>query len=452
VGRATRLAILLIVVPLAAAAADQLLARAVEQITARDFQAACNTLRPIVRQAASNPDAWNLLGICESELNHIDAAREAFRSGLKAAPASIPLHENLGLLYFNAGEFAEARRYLAKAVALGSDQPGVAFSLAASEIRTGERARGLAGLLKLEQPLAGQAAYWTERGWMELAGDPAAAALSFDRAIGLAPDDARALNGAASAAEARQEDEKALSLLLRAKKAQPSDIRILMHFGALCLRRDLTVDALDALERAYKLAPSNDLALFLYARAQIAFQQWQRAHDLFSEFDRRVPKYAPAQYALGWLDLKLNRPGEAREHLEKSLAMDASQADPRCDLAQLDFDEDRLEEAKTQWLAVLKAQPRHVKANIGMADLLLKSGDLQGAKERYEAGIAADPESGPAHYKLSTVLFRLHENERAAQERARGTELNAQAVKAAKTVLVLAQPDGRLLTGADAWR
>jgi len=212
------------------------------------------------------------------------------------------------------------------------------------------------------------------------------------------------------------------------------------------------VDALDALERAYKLAPSNDLALFLYARAQIAFQQWQRAHDLFSEFDRRVPKYAPAQYALGWLDLKLNRPGEAREHLEKSLAMDASQADPRCDLAQLDFDEDRLEEAKTQWLAVLKAQPRHVKANIGMADLLLKSGDLQGAKARYEAAIAADPESGPAHYKLSTVLLRLHENERAAQERARGTELNAQAVKAAKTVLVLAQPDGRLLTGADAWR
>jgi len=452
VGRATGLAILLSVAPWAANAADPLLARAVEQITARNFQGACNILRPMVRQAPSDPDVWNLLGICESELNHTGVARDAFRKGLEAAPASIPLHENLGLLYFNAGEFTEAKRYLAKAIELGSDQPGVAFSLAASEIRTGERGRGLATLRRLEQPLAGQAAYWTERGWVELSDDPAVAGASFDRALAIAPDDARALNGAASAAEASHQDEQALSFLLRAKKVSPSDIRILMHFGALCLRRDLTVDALDALESAHILAPANNLALFLYARAQIGIQQWQQAHDLFTELDRRVPKYAPAQYALGWLDLKLNRAGEARQHLEQSVAIDAGQPDARCDLAQLDFDEGRLEDAESGWRAVLKAQPRHLRANIGMADLLLKRGDLQNAKALYETAIAADPESGPAHYKLSTVLLRLHENERAATERARGTELNAQAIKSAKTVLVLAQPDGRLLTGADAWR
>jgi len=452
VGRTIRLAALLLVATLAATAADQTLARAAEQIAARDFQAACITLRAISRQAPRNPDVWNLLGICESELNRPEPARDAFLSGLKVEPDSIPLHENLGLLYFNQGEFVESKRCLAKAVALGSRQPGVAFSLAASEIRTGDRGKGLAQLQELESALSDQSAYWTERGWVELTGDPAAAAVSFERALTLAPDDARALNGAASAAEARHEDEKALSLLLRGRKVQPSDIRILLHFGSLCLRRDLTVDALDALERAYKLAPSNNLALFLYARVQIAFQQWQQAHDLFTEFDRRVPNYAPAHYALGWLDIKLNRTAEARQHLERSLALDSSQLDARCELAQLDLDDGHLDQAEAYFLAVLNAQPGHLKANIGMGDLLQKKGDLKGAEARYEAAIASDPQSGSAHYKLSTVLLHLHETQRAAEERARGAELNAQAAKAAKTVLVLSEPDGRLLSGTETWR
>jgi Tfp pilus assembly protein PilF len=428
------------------------LARAVEQITARDFQAACVSLRPLSRQTPDDPEVWNLLGICESELNRRTEARDAFLHGLKLAPRSVSLHENLGLFHFNRGEFAEARRYLAEAVTLGSSQPGVAFSLAASEIRTGNPKSGLARLLKLDAPLANQAAYWTERGWVELADDPAAAAASFDRAVTLAPDDLRALNGAASAAEARHEDEKALSFLLRAKKAQPADVRTLMHFGALCLRKDLTVDALAALEHAHELAPANNLALFLYARAQVAFQQWQQAHELFAEFDRRVPNYAPAQHALGWLDVKLNRSAEARQHLERAVALDAGDVEARCELAQLDLEQDHTETAAAGFRMVLRSRPQHVRANIGLADVLLKQGDLAGSRARYEAAIAADPESGPAHYKLSTVLMRLRENEQAARERARGTELNAQALKAAKTVLVLADPDGRLLSGAETWR
>jgi Flp pilus assembly protein TadD len=424
----------------------------VNEIAARDFKAACETLRPMAHQSPHEPDVWNLLGICESELGRTDAAREAFLSGLKFAPDSIPLHENLGLLYFNRGDFGHARRYLARAIALGSSQPGVSFSLAASEIRTGEPKEGLARLVTLEKPLADRAAYWTERGWVELRENPTAAAASFDRALALAPDDVRALNGAASSAEAHHEDEKALSLLLRARRTQPSDIRILMHLGTLCLRKDLTVDALDALERAHQLAPSNNLALFLYARAQIAFQQWLRAHDLFTEFDGRLPNYAPAQYALGWLDIKLNRPAEARQHLQKSVALDRGQADARYELGQLDLEEGRFVEAEQQFRAVLKIQPQHARANMGMGDLAQKRGDLDEAKARYEAAIAADSQSGPAHYKLSTVLMRLHDAGRAAQERALGAELNAQAAKASKTVLVLVEPDGRLLTGADSWR
>lgn len=432
---------------LRAADAQNLVDRAVSQIQAGDFKSAAANLRDLTTHSPERADLWNLLGVCESELSHPGAAKSAFEKGLALDPSSVSLNENFGNLLFRQGEYAHAKTLLVEAIALGSANPGVAFSLAASRIRTGEKEQGYALLKELQNALADQHEYWTERAWVELSGDLAAAAASFDRALALAPEDVRALNGAASVAEAREDDEKALSYLLRARKAQPDDVRTLLHFGALCLRRDLTVDALESIERAHKLAPENNLALFLYARVQIAFQQWQRSHDLFTEFDQRVPDYAPAHYALGWLDTKLNRMGEARRHLEKSIALDETNADAVYELGQLDLNEGRLDNAEARLRSALERVPGHAKANTALGDILLRRGDLAGAKTHYEAAIAADPDSGPAHYKLSTVLMRLHENDRAAQERALGARLNADATKASKTVLVLTDPGGRLLSG-----
>ena len=426
---------------------DTIAARAVSQMEAGDFKNAAIALRRLVAQPPGRSDLWNLLGVCESELSHSAAAKDAFEKGLKLEPDSVSLNANIGNLLYRQSDYPAAKKYLTKAIALGSANPGVAFSLAASLIRIGEEQQGLALLKQLESALADQHEYWTERGWVELRLDPPAAAATFDRALALAPDDVRALNGAASVAESQKDDEKAVSFLLRAKKAQPDDIRTLLHFGSVCLRRDLTIDALEAIEKAHKLAPDNNLALFLYARAQIAFQQWQQSHDLFSEFDRRVPNFAQAQYALGWIDTKLNRTAEARQHLNKSLALDPKNADALYELGQLDLNDGRTHAAEKNLHAALSIVPEHAKANTAMGDVLARRGDLPAAKARYEAAIAADPKLGPAHYKLSMVLTRLHDNEGAERERTLGATLNAEATKASKTVLVLTDPDGRLLSG-----
>jgi len=439
--------IVLATAALAAESPESIAERAAQKIQAGDFAGAASLLRPLVREKNAPAELWNLLGVCESELHRDEAARSAFTTGLRLAPSSLALNENAGLFHFRAGEYSEAVPLLSKALTLGSDKPGVAFSLAASLLRTGAADRALAILVKLEPALSGEAAYWSERGWAEMRSDTGRAAASFERALALAPDDVRALNGAASAAEAANDDEKALALLLRARKASPNDIRILLHFGSVCLKRDLSVDALDAIERAYKLAPDNNLALFLNARAQISIQQWQFAHDLLTEFDRRVPRYAPAQYALGWLDLKLNRNDEARQHLTASLGIDPQLHDARFELGSLELAEGHIEEAEALLETVLNNVPNHAKANIALGDVLLRKGDIEGARKQYEAAIATDPKMGPAHYKLSTVLIRLGDTERAASERETGAALNADALRAAKTVLVLAEPDGTLLTG-----
>ncbi|MGI8991226.1 MAG: tetratricopeptide repeat protein [Bryobacteraceae bacterium] len=427
---------------------DAVVEETTRQVADRRFEAASATLRHCVHLYPKDVRLWNLLGISEGELGRMPSARDAFERGLKVAPDDVSLNENFGFLYYRQDQFASAKPFLAKAVALGSKSPGVAFSLAAARIRTGDRAKGLLELKSLEVPLAGFPDYWDERGWAELPKDPVAAETDFARALSLAPDDLRGLNGAASAAESRNLDEKALSFLLRAKQAHPADVDTLVHLGAVCLRRDLTIDALAALEHAHKVAPSNNTALYFFARAQIGVQQWQKAHDLFSEFALRVPNFAATYYALGWLDIKLNRRTQARKELEHCLQLAPDSSDPRYELARLDLDDGNIDSALTMLRAVLEQDPGHAKANVACADILLKRGNLTEARSHYERAIQSDPTAGAAHYKLSTVLFRLNRPEEAEKERALGTKLNADELKSSKTVLRLASPDGALLSAA----
>jgi tetratricopeptide (TPR) repeat protein len=425
---------------------EEVIEEATRCIEARDFKAASLAVSRSVRIYPKDIRLWNLLGVSESELGRTALAQGAFERGLKISPDSVSLNENLGFLYYRQDHYAEAKHYLAKAVSLGSKNAGVAFSLAAARIRTGERDQALADLQGLESALSSHPDYWDERGIADLLRDPIAAENSFSRALALAPNDLRALNGSASAAEIQKLDEKALSFLMRAKQAQPNDVGTLVHFGALCLRRDLTIDALAALEYAHKLAPSNNQALYFFAQAQIGMQQWQKAYDLFSEFARRVPSFAATYYALGWLDIKLNRRTEARANLGRCLKLAPNSADPRYELAQLDLEEGRFDSADRLLRSVLEHEPNHTTANIAYGDVLLKRGDLDGARRHFETAIQSDPRSGPAHYKLSTVLFRLNFAQQAEKERALGTQLNSEALKSSKTVLRLASPEGTLLS------
>jgi tetratricopeptide (TPR) repeat protein len=418
------------------------LREAANDIQNRRFELAEALLRRAVDQYPSDVQLWNLLGITETELHHSSQAQIAFQRGLKLDPNSVSLNENIGLFFFKEAAYSPAKKYLKHAADLGSDKPGVAFSLAAARLRTGEHTEALAGFRRLEPALSGFPDYWKERGLAETNVDVAAAASSFDRALSLDPRNLGALNGAATVAERQHLDEKALAFLIRAKQVAPGDPETLMHFGQVCLRRDLVVDALAALEKAHQTSPSNNAALYLAARANIAVEKWQRSYDLFSEFARRVPKFAPTYYALGWLDIKLNRLNKARAQLQHCLSLSPNYLDPQYELAQLDLNEGQLAAAEPLLKAVLKRDPHHVKANIALADLLLRRGKLNEAETHLNQAIEDDPKNGSAHYKLSMLYLRLHQTEKSQKESALARTFNAEAKQEARTQLRIAIPPG----------
>ncbi len=421
-------------------------AEAMHEIQAGHFQAASDSLETVLRIFPKAVELWNLLGIADTELHHGEAAKKAFERGLQIAPDSVSLNENIGLLFFRQAGYGSAKTYLQRAIDLGSQNPGVRFSLAAAELRTGQQAIAAKELDRLEAPLGGMSGYWAERGTAELLQDDPTAEASFARALELDPQSLTGLNGAASAAEKQGLDEKALAFLIDARKSHPDDVPTLLHFGTVCLRRDLGMDALDAAQKAYRLQPGNIYALFLLAQANISQQNWQQAYDLFARFSKRMPSYAPAYYAMGWVDTKLDRIEDARRQLERCLTLDPDLFDARAQLAQLHLDNGELDVAQQLFEKVLQQDPHNAKANSGMGALLLRRGKLDQAQRCLEAAITADPKDGAAHYKLSQVLLRKHDTERANKERSLALALNSEAQRARKTPLKLAMPDDKTLS------
>lgn len=414
---------------------------ATRQIQNGDFQSAAKLLRQELRQYPKDIELWNLLGIAETELKQLESAKSAFERGLALAPNSVSLNENIGFLFFRQGDYESAKKYLRRAVELGSPKPGVLFSLAAARLRTGEHAEALADLSSLEPGLGNVSDYWEERGRAELLINPSRSEVSFDRALELKPASIGALNGAAAAAEKQNLDEKALAYLIRARAVDPNDAATLAHFGEVCIRRDLGPDAHDALAKAHQLDPMNNSVLYLLARANIALQNWQAAYDLFKELSVRVPTFAPAYYAMGWLSVRLNHLDDARQQLERALSLAPGLTGARYELAQLALDDGELDSAEKFIESVLKQNPEDAKANMAMGDITMRKGKPDEARMFLEKAIRQDPKLAAAHYKLSILYFRKHEMEQAEREKTIAANLNAEANRASKIQLRLILPE-----------
>jgi tetratricopeptide (TPR) repeat protein len=416
-------------------------AEAMRRIQNREFDSASKLLHEELVRYPKNAELWNLLGIAEAELKQPESAKSAFEQGLALAPDSVSLNENIGFLYFRQADYVTAKKYLRHAVELGSQNPGVRFSLAASSLRTGDVDTALAELNALEPALGNVSDYWEERGRAEYLKNAVRAEASFGRALELKPNSVDALNGAAAAAEKQNLDEKALAYLIRARSAAPDDVPTLAHFGEVCIRRDLASDARDALAKAHRLDPANNAVLYLLARANIALQNWPEAYDLFNEFSKRVPTFAPVYYAMGWLDIRLNRVEDARRQLERSLSLEPDLEGARYELAQLDLDDGQIGPARELLEKVLKQNSADAKANMAMGDILMRQGKLDEAQRFLENSIRQDPKLAAAHYKLSILYFRRHETGPGEREKSIAANLNAETNRSSRTELRLVLPE-----------
>lgn len=426
---------------LISAAAIQNEADILSALQSGNFARAAETASSAIKTDATNPDLWNFLGIARTELGQTEAARKAFERGLQLQPGSISINENLGLLYFRTADYRKAKTVLHDAIRFGSQNPAVRYSLVAAQLRTGEAALARKQLLSLEASLQNSADYWEERGRAEVSFGDAAAESDFLRATSLEPAKISAWNGAATAAERQGLDEKALAHLIQARSAAPEDPATLIHFANICIRRDLGPDAREAVEKVLARDPKNSEALFLLGRAYISTQDWQKALDRFGQFMVLRPDYAPAYYAMGWVNLQINKRDEARKDFKEALRLNPKYPDARYEWSQMDFDDGNVNAAANSLAALLRDAPSHVRAHLAFGDLLLRQDQTAQAADRFRRALQLDPKSSVAHYKLANALARLGQSEEAARERTVAAALISESKKTGRTQLRLVLPE-----------
>jgi tetratricopeptide (TPR) repeat protein len=226
---------------------------------------------------------------------------------------------------------------------------------------------------------------------------------------------------AASALQAEQA-EKALSLLIRARKANPRDPDVLFEFGMVALRMQLLPDSVQALQESLAL---RDDARTVYAlgRAQMALAKFAEAAPLFQRYVFLRANDATGHYALGVTLESLQRTAEARKQFEESARLQPEQTEAYFRLGLMDQEDNNFDGAGIRFERVLQRDPQHAGALTGMGRLAFQRKEYQAAVELFLRAIQSDKMVRPAHYYLGLTYSRLGRKEDSEKELAIAAQL-----------------------------
>ena len=239
---------------------------------------------------------------------------------------------------------------------------------------------------------------------------------SFQLALTSSPDCSPCEQGLAEIAERQGNTEKALALLVAAKRQDPENPEILFAFGKVCLQRNLVEDALPALAKAVALKPSQDSYVYVLASANVAKGNLPKAASLLAGLLRKHPRDAILNYAIGAVYYLQAKYVEADSSLKQSLRTQPDQVAASYYLG-LTFDavgqDDQAEEVFRE---LLKKHPEHALSYVKLGSILFREHHNDEAQQLLERAVSLDPASVQAHYQLGLLLRRLGKTEESDQQ------------------------------------
>lgn len=169
----------------------------------------------------------------------------------------------------------------------------------------------------------------------------------------------------------------------------------------------------------------------LYLNAQVASAEgaFQKALEMCSKSVELNPAYAASQQLLGSTFSKLGKLEEAKEHLQKSIALGNSEPEVHYELARvlLGLKDPAHAQQQMQIFQQLKSTQSDRTLAAGKAELAdeaMKEGDAQKAAALYREALSSDPNEPLLYFKLAKALEKLNDvaGEEASLQRA--IELN----------------------------
>lgn len=126
---------------------------------------------------------------------------------------------------------------------------------------------------------------------------------------------------------------------------------------------------------------------------------------LLEEGEKKNPKYAPLQHALGLLALAKNNLTDALSRFQSAAELDGNLSEAHMNLGLIQLGTRRYDIAKTAFEKVLSRQPKNYDAMIGLGVAQRGLGDLDGAEASYKKAKDLDPKKGDSYFNLG-VLYK----------------------------------------------
>ncbi len=362
---------------------------AAEAIAAGKLDVAENELQTVLRADPKEYRALNLLGVVRAQQHREKEAEQLFKQAIAQKPDFASAHVDLGLLYSQMNRNDDALPEFQKTLEIDPS-----------------RSDARAALVKIYRTQATDAVH-------------------------------------------SQNLEKALSLLIKARKLSPNDHDVLFEFGMVALRMSLFPDAIQAFQEALQIDKNDGKAIYGLGRAQIGLTKFQDAKESFEQYLRLRPDDASGYYALGFVLRALQQIPEARQEFEKSIQLQPVQTESYFCLGLLDLDENKLEDASKHFTEVIKQNPKHAGALTGLGRVAFQRKQYLAASELLQQAESSDPNLREAHYYLGMAYGRLGRNDDSQKELQRASQLDREEVQKQKYVLKLLNPDEEASPSSD---
>lgn len=239
----------------------------------------------------------------------------------------------------------------------------------------------------------------------------------------------------------QRDPEKALALLIAARKLKPSDADLQYDLGMVALHMSLLPDAVEAFQEALKVRSEDAAALYGLGRAKMEMARFEEAQQAFEHYIELRPADASGHYALGITLQALQRPADARAEYEKSIVLQPQQTESYVQLGLIDLDAGNTNTAASKFERVLRLAPHHAGALTGLGRVQFQEKQYAEAAASLEKAIAADRDSREAHYYLGLTDARLGKREESEKELQIASRLEHEEVEKHQNVLKILDPD-----------
>ena len=345
------------------------------------FEDAEARLEAMKRVARNQPGTLYLQAFMDFRKNDLEAARAGVEEVLRQVPNHLLADLLAGNVHLRLNDHVRARQHLERVVARVPGQPLARRSLAASYLATGDAARARETL----EPLLG--GDLQDLPTMNLAGQIYLASGDFDRAS---------------------------DFFARVSAANPEDVRARTSLGLARMAGGEAEAGFADLEAAAALDETlaqPDVALIL---AHLRAGDFDKALSAHEQLAQKLPDHPQTHNLKGGILLARGDQTEARASFEKALEADPGFLSAAVNLARIDLAQNRPDDAKARFEAIIARDPARPDPYIVMADLQRQTGASPAeVKATLERAVSASPNSRAARTALARQLVLTNELPRA---------------------------------------